>query len=460
MHLSNNMSMYDTLIFFIVSLLFVILMIFLKIRNNKSELLSSLLMGRTLTLPLFVVTLVSSWYGNVVGATQIAYKYGLYNFLALGTCWYISALIFAYFVSDRLMKFKAITLPEIIGKLHGRSSERTMMVIMIIKTLPIAYVMALVLIITTLFNIPEINAFIIVGLLCVLIGIRSSLKSVIVLDLVQFCTIFLSLATVAYCCYSKFGGYEYLVDNLPAKHLTLIGENSISKVILWFFVAMNITMLSPIFHQRCFAAKSSKTVKIGVTISVIFWMISDLLTTLGGLYARASIGDNHHEHAYLKLMMNVLPAGLTGYTIATIVILSISALDSQVFATKTLIINYFKNNKFLSNFKMNFALSICITTPTVLLAMCLNNDIEKAWLVFESALISSCLLPVFASIYNVKLLTAKQFNVIIMLTFTVIIFVEYYALNKNSTFFLFGLSANFIVILACAIYNKLRSKNL
>jgi len=40
-----------------------------------------ILMGRRLTLPLFVATLVATWYGDILGVTQIAFEYGLYTFL-------------------------------------------------------------------------------------------------------------------------------------------------------------------------------------------------------------------------------------------------------------------------------------------------------------------------------------------------------------------------------------------
>ena len=40
-----------------------------------------LLMGRKLTLPLFVATLVATWYGDILGVTQIAFQYGVYNFV-------------------------------------------------------------------------------------------------------------------------------------------------------------------------------------------------------------------------------------------------------------------------------------------------------------------------------------------------------------------------------------------
>ena len=35
-----------------------------------------LLAGRTLTLPIFVMTLVSTWYGGILGVGEFSYRYG------------------------------------------------------------------------------------------------------------------------------------------------------------------------------------------------------------------------------------------------------------------------------------------------------------------------------------------------------------------------------------------------
>ena len=43
-----------------------------------------LLAGRTLTLPAFVATLVSTWYGGVLGVGEYSYLHGLSNWIVLG----------------------------------------------------------------------------------------------------------------------------------------------------------------------------------------------------------------------------------------------------------------------------------------------------------------------------------------------------------------------------------------
>src|SRR5688572_23588800 len=90
--------------------------------NTKNSFLDYLLMGRQLTLPLFVATLVATWYGGIFGVTRIAFESGIYNFVTQGLFWYGTYLVFAFFLVGRVRAFKAVTLPELVGKMYGPKS--------------------------------------------------------------------------------------------------------------------------------------------------------------------------------------------------------------------------------------------------------------------------------------------------------------------------------------------------
>jgi hypothetical protein len=62
-----------------------------------------LLMGRTLALPSFVATLVSTWYGGVLGVGEYSYRYGLSNWIVFGVPYYLGAALFAIFFARRAL---------------------------------------------------------------------------------------------------------------------------------------------------------------------------------------------------------------------------------------------------------------------------------------------------------------------------------------------------------------------
>ncbi|MCA9785382.1 MAG: hypothetical protein KC488_02410, partial [Candidatus Cloacimonetes bacterium] len=52
--------------------------------------------GRRITLPVFVATLVCTWYGGILGVGEFTWTWGLVNWLALGVFYYVFALLYAW----------------------------------------------------------------------------------------------------------------------------------------------------------------------------------------------------------------------------------------------------------------------------------------------------------------------------------------------------------------------------
>ena len=60
-------------------------------RKEKTEADEYLLAGRSLTLPVFVATLVSTWYGGILGVGEYSYQYGISNWVVFGVPYYFFA---------------------------------------------------------------------------------------------------------------------------------------------------------------------------------------------------------------------------------------------------------------------------------------------------------------------------------------------------------------------------------
>lgn len=59
-------------------------------RKNKTSTDEYLLASRSLTLPVFVATLVSTWYGGILGVGEYSYQYGISNWVVFGVWSYFS----------------------------------------------------------------------------------------------------------------------------------------------------------------------------------------------------------------------------------------------------------------------------------------------------------------------------------------------------------------------------------
>ena len=62
--------------------------------REAGDAIDFLLAGRSLTLPVFVMTLVSTWYGGILGVGEFSYRYGISNWVIQGVPYYVFAAVF------------------------------------------------------------------------------------------------------------------------------------------------------------------------------------------------------------------------------------------------------------------------------------------------------------------------------------------------------------------------------
>jgi SSS family solute:Na+ symporter len=79
-----------------------------------------LLAGRSLTLPVFVMTLVSTWYGGILGVGEFSYLYGLSNWFIQGFPYYVFSALFAFFLAQRVHRAGYVTIPDKLEAAYGR----------------------------------------------------------------------------------------------------------------------------------------------------------------------------------------------------------------------------------------------------------------------------------------------------------------------------------------------------
>ena len=112
-------------IFVFFALLFGVKFLFKKQAEgmqSKSKLDDYFLAGRKLTMPVFIATLVSTWYGNLLGIGEIAFKHGIVNWLTQGLFWYIAYFVFVMFFVDKVHKSGLRSFADLIEKYYGKTA--------------------------------------------------------------------------------------------------------------------------------------------------------------------------------------------------------------------------------------------------------------------------------------------------------------------------------------------------
>jgi len=362
-------------------------------QNGAARFLDYLIMGRRLTLPMFVATLVATWYGGIFGVTSIAYNYGIYNFLTQGVFWYVSYLIFAFFLVKRVRAFEAVTLPELVGKMFGPRSAKLAAVFNFFNVLPVAYAISLGLLAQALFG----GSLFLNMSLClsvvVLYSVFGGFRAVVFSDVVQFFVMCSAVFLVMVFSVAEFGGWGYLRANLPETHFHLFGELGLAEALIWGFIAM-ATLIDPNFYQRCFAAKSDRTAFWGILGATAIWLVFDLCTTFGAMYARAALPDAEPSFAYLVYAVQVLPDGFRGFLLAGLLATILSTFDSYVFIAGTTVSYDLAPKRFQRKLWWTRLSIIAAALLSLILALIFEGDIKLVWKTLGTYFAACLLFPV------------------------------------------------------------------
>ncbi len=377
--------------------------------KNTNKFLDYMLMGRQLTLPLFVATLAATWYGGIFGVNEITFNYGIYNFVTQGIFWYIAYIVFALFLVGKIKSYKSVTLPQAAGQLFGNSARKTAAVFTFFNVLPITYVLSLGVFLQLVFGFELLPAMAFGTFVVCLYTAWSGLRAVVFSDIIQFSVMCLSVLIVALMSLHTFGGIGFLKSALPASHFSLTGGNGWLNTFVWAGIAL-ATLVDPSFYQRCFAAKDAKTAKNGILICTLIWFCFDLCTTSGSLYARAVLPDALPKHAYFLYAVQLLPSGLRGFFIAGILCTVLSTLDSFLFiASNTFAYDLFKD-KFKNKLLANQIFFFLIGGVSILLALIFDGSFKKIWFILGSYMAACLLAPMMVGYFFPKKINGRQFS--------------------------------------------------
>ena len=372
-----------------------------KTTNEKENFLDLMLMGRKLTLPMFTATLVATWYGGIFGVSQIAFENGIFNFISQGIFWYITYLIFAFLVIDKIKHYQAMTLPDLIGQMFGPKSAKLSAIFNVLNLIPIVYTISLGLLFKMIFGL-SLPTGIIIGVGFVLCySFIGGFRSVVFSDIFQFFVMVSSVVLIFVLSVSTFGLDAF--SSLPEYYFKPLGKFSLMETFVWGLIALS-TLVDPNFYQRCFAANNFNTAKKGILISTGIWIVFDLCLTFGAIYAASQIPDANSEFGYFIYALQLLPEGLRGFFLAGICATILSTLDSYIFLAGSTIAYDLVPKKLKGKVGIHHLGILSVAVFSIMLAMVFDGNIKNVWKTLGSISSSALLIPiVFGYIFKDKL---------------------------------------------------------
>ena len=352
--------------------------------------------SRKITLPSFIATFVTTWYGGILEVGRFTYQNGIVTWFIFGFFYYISAFLFLKFFSYKIHNNNIDTIPEYFHKYFGYSSGVIASFIILLISSPAPYLMIFSTIFTYVYDISYFYSLLIGIFFSVSYIILGGFKSIIRTDKIQFILMYFGFIIVFINLYMNFGGISFLKNNLPHEHLSPISKLPIGYILSWSIISM-ITFIDPNIYQRIYTAKDKKTIKSGVLLSILFWIIFDFLTVSVGLYAAAIIPQESLTHSpYLMISDIVLSPTLKIIFLISLLSIVMSTIDSFTFTSAITIAKEIKNHK-TSIF--NTRVGLIVTSFTSLIIAASFTHVIDIWYLFGS-IGASCLLIPFIKILH------------------------------------------------------------
>ena len=372
------------------------------------------LAGRSLTTPLLITTLISTYYGIDVlfGDSQLGFTNGVVAWFAYARPTYAFFLIAAFLLAHRLREENFKSLPDILDKYYGEKTRYVGAVTSFIYSLPALSLYGFSMLGEVILGWEPIMGMLVLGGIALIYTITGGFWAVALTDSIQFVLMCVVLAMAFPFAMNLIGGFDSMIEILEPSYFDTLGDMSIWLIIIYASTGLSI-LVEPTFYQRIFAAKSYKNVRNALVIGIFIWGSYDWIITILAMSAKVAViqgtlpGNVAPDAALLTIMVAALPAGALGLFLAGVLSTEMSTLDSYCLVAG--------GNVAYDIYKPAFKPSatdqelIKTTRHGILLswvlgfAMAISFDqMLGLWVFLASILISSVLAPILLGMYVPK----------------------------------------------------------
>ncbi len=293
------------------------------------------LAGRSLTTPLLITTLISTYYGIDVlfGDSQLGFTNGVVAWFGYARPTYAFFLIAAFFLAQRLKEEDFKSLPDILDKYYGKNTRYVGAITSFIYSLPALSLYGFGMLGDVILGWEPIMGMLVLGGIALVYTLTGGFWAVVLTDSIQFLFMCVVLALAVPFAMNFIGGFDKMIDMLEPSYFDTMGDLSIWLIIIYASTGLAI-LVEPTFYQRIFAAKSYKNVRNALIIGIFIWGSYDWIITIIAMAAKTGVlqgilpTDVAPDAALLTVMVAALPAGALGLFMAGVLSTEMSTLDS------------------------------------------------------------------------------------------------------------------------------------
>ena len=372
------------------------------------------LAGRSLTTPLLITTLISTYYGIDVlfGDSQLGFTDGVVAWFGYARPTYAFFLISAFLLAKRLRKEDFKSLPDILDRYYGKNTRYVGALTSFIYSLPALSLYGFGILGDVILGWEPAIGMLVLGGIALAYTLTGGFWAVALTDSIQFVMMCVILAFAFPFAMNFIGGFDTMIEVLEPSYFVTLGDLSIWLIIIYASTGLSI-LVEPTFYQRIFAARSYRNVRNALVIGIFIWGSYDWLITILAMSAKVGVikgilpSDVAPDAALLTVMVAALPAGALGLFMAGVLSTEMSTLDSYcLVAGGNVAYDIYKpafkpdltDDELIKKTRQGILLSWLLG-----FAMAVSFDqMLGLWVFMASVLISSVLVPILLGLYVPK----------------------------------------------------------
>ncbi len=293
--------------------------------------------GNRIVWPVFFGSLAAAFLGGgasigVAGATmRDGYVY-MFAFCAFG----VQTVLVGLFVAPRLKNYVgAHTLGDVMHEHYGKPARIATGVLSLALCAGIlgAQALAIGTVVNATLDVPTVPAVLIGMGVVVLYSSFGGAWAVIQTDMLQFVFLGVLLPVALLIGLDAVGGPNNLIDQVPAAHLTVMGDYTPLQFLTLFCALLLGETLVPPYAQRTFSTPDSRHARIGFTMAGFFSFAFYFTSASLGLIALVLYPNIETDQALPTVVMNLMPIGVLGLVIAALLAVVMSTASSYLNST-------------------------------------------------------------------------------------------------------------------------------
>ncbi len=299
--------------------------------------------GRRLGYGSFIPAMAAVVLGgaSTFGGTALGYQFGIsgmWMVMMIG----LGIVGLGLFFANRLSELKVFSVSELLANKFGISSRFYSAIVMVVYNIMVMVTstIAVGVLFSTIFDWTLFFSIVVGGIVVVIYTLLGGMWAVTMTDVMQFWVMTIGLILILLpVSFFQVGGLEGLTSRVNEGFLSLsnMGWNTVFSYFLLYFFGM---MIGQDVWQRAFTGRSKSVIRKGTIVAGIYCVIYGIAGALIGTIASVILPNlSDPQQALPALIINILPTGLIGLTIAAAISAAMSTASGTMMAASTVFVN-------------------------------------------------------------------------------------------------------------------------